>query len=217
MYDEFYRQGRDFARFPIAERAFVRALVRRHRLKPGLRVLDVGCGTGKYAGLFARFGAQVVGVDLSREAVGRARGRFRGVPFMVGDVLALGLLPDWFDVVFCSGLPMFNEPELDRLRPLMHRLVQFLKRGGLFVFVKTTSLTDRPSKGNTRFDHSLSAFELFFRNVSGLELVESSAGFPQGFVLLGPGGFSSSITRLSMLVAKRLRLPVRVNVVLRRS
>ncbi len=42
-------------------------------LKPGLRVLDVGCGNGFTCGEFLRRGCRVVGIDLSEQGIAQAR------------------------------------------------------------------------------------------------------------------------------------------------
>ncbi len=48
------------------------------RLRPGMRVLDVGCGTGGSAFHLARkFGAEVVGIDLSTNMLDIAEGHRR--------------------------------------------------------------------------------------------------------------------------------------------
>jgi ubiquinone/menaquinone biosynthesis C-methylase UbiE len=47
------------------------------RLKPGDRVLDLGCGTGALAIRLARRGCQVTGVDSSAAMLGQARRRAR--------------------------------------------------------------------------------------------------------------------------------------------
>lgn len=56
-------------------------------------VLDSGCGSGEHALLVASMGLEVKGVDVSQEAIERARGKARqrglSVEFIVGDVLAL--------------------------------------------------------------------------------------------------------------------------------
>ncbi len=54
-------------------------------LKPGTRVLDVGCGNGFTAGQFLECGCTVVGVDLSESGIAIARqtyptGRFEVLP-----------------------------------------------------------------------------------------------------------------------------------------
>jgi SAM-dependent methyltransferase len=47
-------------------------------LKPGMRVLEIGCGTGMFTSMFARSGAQIVAVDISPDLLARARQR--GLP-----------------------------------------------------------------------------------------------------------------------------------------
>jgi cyclopropane fatty-acyl-phospholipid synthase-like methyltransferase len=56
-------------------------------------VLDSGCGSGEHALLAASMGLEVKGVDVSHEAIERARAKARqrglSAEFIVGDVLAL--------------------------------------------------------------------------------------------------------------------------------
>jgi ubiquinone/menaquinone biosynthesis C-methylase UbiE len=47
------------------------------RLRPGSRVLDLGCGTGALAVQLARKGCQVTGVDISRPMLAQAARRVR--------------------------------------------------------------------------------------------------------------------------------------------
>ena len=45
-------------------------------LKPGTRVLDIGCGNGVACGEFIRQGCQVVGIDLSEQGIAIARSQY---------------------------------------------------------------------------------------------------------------------------------------------
>lgn len=53
--------------------------------RPGWRVLDVACGTGRHAARFRARGGRVVGLDLSHQLLARARGG-AGVPVVRSDV-----------------------------------------------------------------------------------------------------------------------------------
>ncbi len=48
------------------------------RLEPGMRVIEIGCGTGMFTEMFAASGAEITGVEISEDLLVRARAR--GVP-----------------------------------------------------------------------------------------------------------------------------------------
>lgn len=75
-------------------------------LRPGMRVLDVGCGPGTITADLAEHvpGGRVTGVDRAPEVLRTARATaaargLTGVDFAVGDVHALGFRDGGFDVV----------------------------------------------------------------------------------------------------------------------
>jgi SAM-dependent methyltransferase len=73
---------------------------------PGLRVLDAGCGGGRYARIAAHAGAQVIGVDHSTavEKAAQLCGELPGAAFIQADLKRLPLEPRSFDVVFSIGV-----------------------------------------------------------------------------------------------------------------
>ena len=65
----------------------------------GTRLLDVGCGAGRFSRIAADRGAQVAGLDASAPLVEIARERVRAADFRVGDMEQLPWPDGSFDVV----------------------------------------------------------------------------------------------------------------------
>jgi SAM-dependent methyltransferase len=78
------------ARLAVADAAGVGA---------GMRVLDVGCGTGEFCALAAERGAEVSGIDAAEGMVVIARRRLPGADLRVGPMEALPWPDDAFDAV----------------------------------------------------------------------------------------------------------------------
>src|ERR1051325_969789 len=77
--------------------------IKRLDLKPGMKVLDVACGTGNLALPAARTGATVTGVDIAPNLVEQARANAKAaglnVQFEEGDAESLSYAPESFDAV----------------------------------------------------------------------------------------------------------------------
>jgi ubiquinone/menaquinone biosynthesis C-methylase UbiE len=99
----------------------------------GLDVLDVACGTGRYAIPLAQAGARVTGVDLSEEMLDLARRKAAGsglsLDLRVGDVRALPFADASFDLAVCA-LALCHLPDLN---PAAQELARVLRPGGRVV------------------------------------------------------------------------------------
>ena len=96
---------------------------------PGMRGLDLACGTGDIAFAIERRGAHVVGLDVTPRMLQLARMKHDAVPFVAGDMLALPFPDRSFDVV-TTGYGLRNVPDLAVAIAEAHRV---LKPGGTFV------------------------------------------------------------------------------------
>ncbi|GAA1158072.1 methyltransferase domain-containing protein [Ornithinicoccus hortensis] len=91
------------------------AILERDAPAPGLRLLDVGCGSGTLLEAGARAGADVVGVDISPVMARAARARVPSATVLVADAQSADLLVEApgepFDrVVSRFGVMFFDEP-----------------------------------------------------------------------------------------------------------
>lgn len=96
----------------------------------GLRVLDAGCGGGRYSKICAEAGANVVGVDHTR-AVDKARALCRhldNVKFAQADLKQLPLEQQSFDFVFSIGV-MHHDADT---RAVFDAVAPMVKPGGRY-------------------------------------------------------------------------------------
>ena len=119
-------------------------------LKPGARVLDVGCGLGGNMLHFASRGCYVHGIDISGTMVSIASERYLKYPadiqqklsISVGDIFDSNFIPNSFDVVCCRDF-MMHFSQSDR-KILLTKFSRWLAPGGQIVitdYVKGSSNT----------------------------------------------------------------------------
>jgi len=94
----------------------------------GKLVLDVGCGMGRFAEVATRWGAFVVGVDLSAAAEVAANNLAdRSFVAFQADVFALPFAPERFDVIYSIGV-LHHTPDC---QAAVKTLEKYLKPGGV--------------------------------------------------------------------------------------
>jgi SAM-dependent methyltransferase len=114
---------------PRAKARIMDGFARLSGLKPGARVLDVGCGSGTFTGLLAERGYKASGIDISPKLVALARRKFPAIDFHEGDAENLPFDAGQFDGVLLSGL-VHHFPDPRRLAAEVFRV---LRPGGRFV------------------------------------------------------------------------------------
>jgi SAM-dependent methyltransferase len=110
-----------------SERAFRKRTGFRPEDLAGKLVLDVGCGMGRFADVAVRWGAYVVGIDLSLAAEVAARNLAgRDATIFQADVFRLPFAPESFDFIYSIGV-LHHTPDCERAFKMLPGL---LKPGG---------------------------------------------------------------------------------------
>jgi SAM-dependent methyltransferase len=120
----------DFGRIARHSVKGAEEFVDRLTITPGMRVLDVACGTGNLAIPAARKGAQVTGVDIAPNLLEQARGRAAAegleVTFEEGDAEQLPYPDAHFDLV----ISMFGAMFAPRPERVASELTRVCRHGG---------------------------------------------------------------------------------------
>jgi len=98
------------------------------------RVLDVGCGTGRYCGKLNQTGRECVGIDLDPGMIGEAEHLYPGADFQILGMEEIHLLAaGTFTGVMCIGNVLPHLPA-GRLAAFLMDVKQLLAPGGVWIF-----------------------------------------------------------------------------------
>lgn len=106
-------------------------------VKPGWRILDLGCGAGLPVTKALADVAEVIGVDLSAAQLKLAKQHVPSARFLRRDMTALRCPPASFDAVV-SFYALIHVPREEQA-PLLRRIYSWLRPGGLFYATMGTS------------------------------------------------------------------------------
>lgn len=118
-------------------------------LRPGMRILDAGCGLGGTCRLLAdEFDCNVTGIDITEDYIRTAirlselTGLQHKNRFVHGSVLSLPFENDSFDVVFTQHVQM----NIADKKTFYSEIARVLKKGGRFVYYDILSNDHLPVK-----------------------------------------------------------------------
>lgn len=152
-------------------RAIAREMAGRDQRK--ISLVDIACGTGRFLRqLRLTYPAmKLAGLDLSEAYIAEARrqlGGLRGVSFLHGNAETIPLETASQDIVTCIFL--FHELPPDVRRIVTHEIARVLKPGGVFVFLDSLQLGDRPGWDGLLEGFPVRFHEPFFRHYIGDDL-----------------------------------------------
>lgn len=110
-----------------------------------LKILDIGCGTGRHTIELTKRGYDVTGIDLSEGQLRRAREKaeeagFSGIPFLQGDARDLPFLKE-FDAVLMlceGGFPLMETDAMNFA--ILQNAAKALRPSGLLIFTTLNGL-----------------------------------------------------------------------------
>ena len=159
-------------------------LIKELDLKPGMKLLDVGCGPGRHSHLFAKAGITVLGIDISQKFVDIAStAEVPGATFLRLDARNLHFDKE-FDAVIslCQGaFGLAGEtsrpvPIADPDGEILKRMSQALVAGGkiaLSAFSAYFRIHFLEENKDTFFaDHGVNYEQTTIRNASGEEITQ---------------------------------------------
>jgi cyclopropane fatty-acyl-phospholipid synthase-like methyltransferase len=165
------------------------------RLRPGQRVLELGCGPGLYCERLARCGLEVVGVDLSPNSIEYAKqsAREQGLPI---EYVCLDYRRLDRDAEFDAAFLIYDDfgvlADVDR-DGLLRRARRALKPNGAFVFDVLTANAPGESDGARTWSISTGGFwkpEPYLELTQHFHYPEAAARVRQVLVLEADGQVS---------------------------
>lgn len=120
----------------FVEWATVEAMLEASGVRPGARILDVGCGVGWTSEFLARAGYEVLGVDLVPANVEAARERGSGARFAVADMDELALDEPPFDAALLFDALHHSARQPD----VLAGIARHLRLGGALLLGEPTFL-----------------------------------------------------------------------------
>ncbi|MEX2143751.1 MAG: class I SAM-dependent methyltransferase [Anaerolineales bacterium] len=110
------------------------AIIKAAGLRPGVRALELGCGTGLFTRMFAETGAELIANDISTELIERARETNPAVTFICAQFEDLPSTKPYHAIIGSSVLH-----HLDLGRALL-KSYALLKPGGVMAFAEPNML-----------------------------------------------------------------------------
>lgn len=101
-------------------------------LKPGLKILDLGCGNGRISELIQKHDCDYIGMDNSEGQINEARKLFPNVKFEIGDLVRIPLPDNSLDQIWTIAAFHHLTDKKTRAEALQE-MKRVLKPGGIII------------------------------------------------------------------------------------
>ena len=174
----------------------------------GDRILDLACGPGRHAAELARWGGRVIGFDLSRAMLRRARAR-TAAPLVRGDMRALPFRMGSFALAVNLFTSFGYFVDDDEHRRVVQQVVAALAPGGHFVLDylnaehvrRTLKLTEQATGGDVVVTRRIDAANRFV--IKEIELRDEGRRFQERVRLYGADELAALLTEAGLRVTSR--------------
>jgi ubiquinone/menaquinone biosynthesis C-methylase UbiE len=127
-------------------RAATDEILRLCKVKPGMKVLEVGCGAGITSRYIAKkYNVEVTAIDINKKMIEKAKERSKEISnlkYMVADAQKLPFKSNSFDIVFCQSVIAF----VPKKQKAINEFKRVLKKGAYMALNEATWKRDPPKK-----------------------------------------------------------------------
>ena len=135
---------------------------------PGVKILDLGCGSGRDTKYFLEIGLKVTAVDGSEELCKRASD-YLGIPVYHMLFQELDLEDEYNGIWACSSI--LHLPK-DELRTVFYKMVTALKSSGIIYTSFKYGEFEGERNGRYFTDFTIELFSEFIKNIPDLKIEE---------------------------------------------
>jgi ubiquinone/menaquinone biosynthesis C-methylase UbiE len=138
----------------------------------GKRILDIGCGSGRWASLMARMEARVTGLDISEDMIRYAKSRFEDIDFIKGSISEINFEDKLFDIA--TSITVIQHIPCEEQARAVFNISRCLKNGGYLIAmeeIKNIFFGKSGRKIRITFPNTPSAWDALFER-NGFEIIK---------------------------------------------
>ena len=148
-YNEYYEKiGNEYNKVRLDaknDRENVIKIIKKHVKSKHAKILDIGCGTGKYGEMMQENGYQVVGLDISETQIMQAKQLMEAYQ---GNAIHMPFEDNSFDV--CTMIIMIQQLSKEDRKKAFQEVYRVLKTNGVLI-IKTCSHKDLEYRFTAKF------------------------------------------------------------------